>query len=130
MVDTQPLILESDKADLEELLGSPSGQAADELAGKLATARVLPREQLPAGVVTMNAEVVLRDMKSDQQLQLRLGYPDDADLAAGALSVLSPVGSAILGASEGTVVDSPAPAGSRPIAIEKVLAQPPANSEA
>lgn len=130
MVQEQLLISESDKAQLEEFGGGSPHQGTHSLREELQRATVVAPEQMPSTIVTMNSEVVLRDIESDEQMTLSLVYPDDADLAAGALSVLAPVGTAILGASEGTVVEWPVPSGTTRIAIEKVLHQPEASGDA
>jgi regulator of nucleoside diphosphate kinase len=53
-----------------------------------------------------------------------LVYPDEADILAGRLSVLAPLGIALLGARVGQVVEFDAPAGARRLKVEKVLYQP------
>jgi regulator of nucleoside diphosphate kinase len=56
----------------------------------------------------------------------RLVFPKDADVDAGAISVMAPVGMAILGYAVGDVVEWPVPSGSRRLSIEQVLYQPEA----
>jgi len=93
---------------------------------ELDRARVVPSREVSARVVTMNSRVVLRDLDSGQEFTCRLSFPDDANVDAGRLSVLAPVGTAILGYREGNVVEWKVPAGTRRIRIESILYQPEA----
>jgi len=77
-------------------------------------------------VVTMNSKVILRDLDISEEMNYCLVFPKDADIASGAISVLAPVGTAILGYREGDIVEWPVPSGKRRIRIEKILYQPEA----
>jgi regulator of nucleoside diphosphate kinase len=94
------------------------------LAGELRRARVVPRSQLPPDVVTMNSTVRLRDLETGEEETYTLVYPADADIEENRLSVLAPVGTALLGYRAGDVVEWPVPAGVSRFRIEKVLFQP------
>ena len=63
-------------------------------------------------------------MTSCETEEYTLCYPDEADVSAGKLSVLAPLGTALLGAHVGAVVEFTAPAGSRRLRIEETLFQP------
>jgi regulator of nucleoside diphosphate kinase len=80
----------------------------------------------PKGVVTMNSRVRVRDTKSDESDTYVLVYPQEADISEGRVSVLSPLGMALLGERAGKVVEFDAPAGTRRLKIERVLYQPEA----
>jgi regulator of nucleoside diphosphate kinase len=80
----------------------------------------------PRGVVTMNSRVRVRDTKSDESDTYVLVYPQEADISEGRVSVLSPLGMALLGERAGKVVEFDAPAGTRRLKIERVLYQPEA----
>ena len=90
------------------------------LAGELRRARVVPRAELPPDVVTMNAAVRLRDLETGEEETYTLVYPADADIAENKLSVLAPVGTALLGYRAGDVVEWPVPAGVSRFRIEEV----------
>lgn len=94
------------------------------LAGELRRARVVPRSQLPPDVVTMNSTVRLRDLETGEEETYTLVYPADADIGANKLSVLAPVGTALLGYRTGDVVEWPVPAGVSRFRIEEVVSQP------
>ncbi len=86
----------------------------------------MPPERIPPDVVTMNSRVVLRDLDSDETMTYTLVFPKDADIGAGAISVLAPVGTAIIGYAVGAVIEWPVPGGIRRIRIEQILYQPEA----
>ena len=98
----------------------------DELATELERAKVVKPEKIPANVVTLNSQIVVRDLDKGEEKQYRLVFPDKADISKGLISVLAPVGTAILGYCEGDEVEWQVPAGTRRFRIEKVLYQPEA----
>jgi regulator of nucleoside diphosphate kinase len=125
-------ITEFDRTRLEELIalaeqrGDQDRKDLHALAGELARAKVVPSNQVPRDVVTMNSKVVLRDTDSGEAMTYRLVFPKDADVDSGAISVMAPVGMAILGYAVGDVVEWPVPSGVRRLSIEQVLYQPEA----
>lgn len=96
------------------------------LAEELEEAEVVEPEGVPPDVVTMRSRVRVRDMVSGDLATYTLCYPVEADLDAGRLSVLAPIGTALLGYREGDVVEWPVPGGVRVLRIEKLLHQPEA----
>lgn len=121
-----------DKDRLDDLIaearefGDHSRQDLDELATELARAKVVKAEKVPANLVTLNSQVLLRDLDKNEEKQYRLVFPENANIANGSISVLAPVGTAILGYCEGDEVEWQVPAGKRRFRIEKVLYQPEA----
>ena len=124
------VIADDDRARLETLLRllaasdhyQPRSGAA--LAGELRRAKVVPRAQLPTDVVTMNTTVRMRELVTGEEETYTLVYPDEADIEANRLSILAPVGTALLGYRAGDVVEWPVPAGITRFRIEEVLFQP------
>lgn len=94
------------------------------LEGELSRARVVPADKVPSDVITMNSIVSLRDLDSDETEEMELVYPADADMAHGRISVLAPIGTAILGYRLGDVIEWRVPAGLRRLRVEEVLYQP------
>ena len=93
-------------------------------------ARIVNPERVPGNVVTMNSRVLFDDVRTGEQGTVTIVYPADVDPASGKISVLSPVGAALLGESEGTEVELPLPHGGlRRIRISNVLYQPEAEGE-
>jgi regulator of nucleoside diphosphate kinase len=72
---------------------------------------VVGHDEVPAGVVTMNSSVHCREQGSGRDYHLTLVYPKDANADAGKISILAPVGSALLGLQVGQHIDWPAPGG-------------------
>jgi len=112
-------------ASYEELPTS-SVREMSRLRRELDRARIVPSHEVSERVVTMNSRVVLTDLDSGQEFTCTLSFPDDANLDAGRLSVLAPVGTAILGYREGSIIEWEVPAGTRRFRIEKILYQPEA----
>jgi regulator of nucleoside diphosphate kinase len=94
------------------------------LEGELRRARVVPADKVPADVITMNSVVRLKDLDSNEMEELELVYPADADTAQNRISVLAPIGTAILGYRLGDVIEWPVPAGLRRLRVEEVVYQP------
>lgn len=72
---------------------------------------VVGHEEVPADVVTMNSRVHCREESSGKDYHLTLVYPQDAKADEGRISILAPVGSALLGLKVGQHIDWPAPGG-------------------
>ena len=101
-----------DLARLEQMLEAPALRqhpAAEALTEELNRANVLPPEEMPADVVKMNSQVTCVDESTGEKHTLTLVFPRDADGAPGKVSVLAPVGSALLGLSVGQSIDWPGP---------------------
>jgi len=96
------------------------------LGEELENAEVVDPGSVPPDVVTMRSRVRVLDMVSGQAATYTLCYPVEANLEAGRLSVLAPIGTALLGYREGDVVEWPVPGGVRVLKIEKLLHQPEA----
>ena len=124
------ILNQDDHERLQELLHSAFADAfrdkpyLRDLRGELDTARVVDVQDVPQDVVTMDSIVRLRDMQSRELETYTLVYPDEADIAAGKLSVLAPIGTAILGYRVGDVVRWKVPSGTSRWRIEELIYQP------
>jgi regulator of nucleoside diphosphate kinase len=87
---------------------------------ELEGAQVVPVEQMPGDVVILNSRVRIRDLSTGEPLLYTLVFPKDASVGKNRLSVLAPIGSAILGRRVGEVVESRVPAGVRYLKLEEV----------
>jgi len=95
------------------------------LRAELERAIVVSPEAIPCGVVTMNSRVRYRDEYAGVSRQIQIVYPEDANLEQGKVSVLAPVGAALLGLEAGQVIDWRFPGGeTRRLRVEEVLYQP------
>jgi regulator of nucleoside diphosphate kinase len=74
---------------------------AEELAYEIGRARVLAKGKHPQDIVSMNSEVEFRDDTSGRVQRIRLVYPDEADISLRKVSVLTPVGTALIGLRTG-----------------------------
>lgn len=132
---TRPAITLSslDLERLERLIGSLKGDAARQAAGlqaELDRAEVVDPKDVPATLVTMNSRVRFSLEGSHEQFTQTLVYPKDADGSADRISVLAPVGSALLGLSVGDAIDWPRPGGGvSKVTIEEVVYQPEREGE-
>ena len=109
MSSLPPITVSSrDLARLEAMLEAPALRqlpAAIALGEELARANVVEPADMPGDVVSMNSRVTCLDENTGETHELTLVYPQDADADAGKVSVLAPVGSALLGLSTGQHID-------------------------
>lgn len=124
-------ITETDYVKLQRLVAGRRASGADaehlnELEQELERAEVLDdNETIPPDVVTMNSEVRLMDLDSGDTRVYKLVFPSQAR-SENTLSVLAPIGTAILGYRAGSIIDSRVPRGVRRLKILEVLFQPEA----
>ena len=90
---------------------------APSLREELDRATVLPREVLPSGVVVVNSRVRFVDVDTGQEEAYVLTWPDRADGGIERISVLAPIGTALLGYREGDEISWPTPGGTRRLRI-------------
>lgn len=101
------------------------GSPAPAIKDVLDVCALVPSREVAPDVVTMHSQVLLQDTQSHQRSTLTLCYPAAAEPALGLVSVLSPVGSALLGLRVGSVARWSTPAGDeRAAAIVALLFQP------
>ena len=126
MRDHPILITELDAAKLRGLLAAFATVHRDQrhledLTSELERAVVVEPGDLPRNVVTMHARVQVADLMTGEQQELVLVFPTQADMGARRLSVLAPIGTALLGYREGDEVEWRTPGGLRRLRIEKVI---------
>jgi len=90
------------------------------LEDELDHARVVPTEEMPQNVVMLNSRVRLRDLDTGKRTVYTLVFPRDSHVGEDRLSVLAPIGTAILGRRMGDVVECSVPGGVRKLEIEEV----------
>jgi regulator of nucleoside diphosphate kinase len=93
---------------------------------ELDRAVVVSAQETPPDVVTMRTLVRIRDLESGLQGDYTLVYPWEADLDSNRVSVLAPLGTALLGYREGDEIEWRMPGGVRRLRVEKILHQPEA----
>ena len=121
-------ITTKDAARLETLLetlsadGFPGRKALEE---ELYRANVVAPEEVPPSVVTMNSTVRFVMLPSGTERRLKLVYPGKSDASEDSISILAPVGSALLGLSEGDDIRWPNPnGGTLHLVVQEVEDQP------
>ena len=125
MPKRQIIITSNDYEYLKELLSSKFTQAispSDYL--ESLEAEIVDPARVPKNVVTMNSTVKLRDLDTNEIETYTLVFPEDADIANYKLSVLAPVGTAILGQRVGDILRWRVPDGGRRPKVVRVLYQP------
>jgi regulator of nucleoside diphosphate kinase len=132
MTNREICITENDKKRLIELIrvahdfGERIRHDLKGLQEELSKAKVVASQDIPEDMVTMNSKVVLVDIDTQEEMNFRLVFPQDADVDSGFISVLAPIGTAILGYAKGDIVEWPVPSGIRRLQIKDILYQPEA----
>jgi len=115
MTTRPPIVISTVDAErLERLVESLPRDAfvgKAELESELARANVVEPRDIPPTVVTMNSTVRFKVESSKDEFELRLVYPKDADSSGRTISILAPIGSALLGLSQGDEIEWPKPGG-------------------
>ena len=121
-------ITRNDKKKLLELLTTQISSAealgphVRKLENEINKASVIEPEQAAPDLITMNSRVLLQ--LDDSEMDLWLVYPKDADVSENKVSMLSPIGTAILGYSKGDTIQWEVPSGITRILIKEILYQP------
>ena len=124
-------ITEFDRARLQTLLSDERinrrrGTRLEGLQAELERATIVKGEVLPHDVVTMNSTVELADLDTGGTDVYTLVFPEEADIDQGKVSVLAPIGTAMLGHKTGDVFEWEVPAGKRRLRVNRLLYQPEA----
>lgn len=99
------------RALVDHNLGGRNAEAAERLASELDRATLVPASELPAGVVRMHARIAFEDEDTGTRREVQLVYPEEASATEGRISVLAPIGAALLGLSAGDSIDWTLPTG-------------------
>jgi regulator of nucleoside diphosphate kinase len=111
----------------EEEFAPGSKTHLEELKSELKRAVIIEPQDIPSDVITMRSQVLLKDLSSGEEMICTLVYPDEADMLERKISVLAPIGMAILGYRESDKVEWEIPGGIALLAVEKILFQPEAS---
>lgn len=118
-----------DFSRLDQLTAAPTGggsrRVVDFLVDELSRARVVDADRIAPDIVTMHSEIVFRDEESGRERTVTLVYPNEHATHDAALSVLTPLGAALVGLAEGQTMSFETSDGTaRHVTIVKVLSQP------
>ena len=126
-------ITEVDRQRLERLIeiaGERDGAANHEYLRKLEheldRAETVAPEEVPGDLITMRSKVRLKDMNTGEEMVYTLVFPVEADSGDGKISVLAPIGTAMLGYRVGDLIEWQVPSGLRRLKVEELLYQPEA----
>jgi regulator of nucleoside diphosphate kinase len=108
------------------LWSSRDREHLEALEGELDRAHVVAPQEIPGDIVTMNSAVLVRDLDTDVEMALTLVFPSDTGLELGKISILAPVGTALLGYRVGDTIEWKVPGRVRRLRIERMLYQPEA----
>ncbi|HOW65544.1 MAG TPA: nucleoside diphosphate kinase regulator [Candidatus Paceibacterota bacterium] len=121
-------ITESDIKRLHPLIEAMKNPRDDlrSLRSELENARVVAPAEVPPDVITMNSKARLRDLETGEEMTYTLVFPSHAAIDQGRISVLAPVGTAMLGHRVGDEFEWAVPDGFVRFRVEEVLYQPEA----
>lgn len=121
-------ITEADMKRLRPLLERMKNSRDDlkVLQQELERARVVAPEEVPPDIITMNSKARVRNVVSGEVMTYTLVFPEAADIDQGKISVVAPIGTAMLGQKVGDQFEWQVPAGPVHLRVEEVLYQPEA----
>jgi len=125
-------ITEHDKQRLLRLLDERKGRSGDardnleRLREELQRATPVKPEEVPHDVITMQSTVRIRDMETGEENVYTLVFPSDENYEDRRISILAPIGTAMLGYRIGDIFEWKAPAGVMRMRVEEILYQPEA----
>ncbi len=110
MREPEIVMTRTDFRRLSALLLDPPGAIqtiADRLDEEVARARIVPRSEVGSDVVTMNTRLIVEELISNARRIVTVVYPDEVDHEEGRVSILSPLGSALIGLRVGQTIEWP-----------------------
>lgn len=126
-------ITEIDKERIKKLIdeerksGNVLSKSMKILDQEINRANIVPSHQIPTNIITMNSRVLL--YMDNEEVEISLVYPENEDWSNNMMSVLSPIGTAILGYMVGDTIEWEVPSGVTQIQIQKVFYQPEASGD-
>lgn len=103
----QLTISRQDYDKISALLDTATPQIAELLEQELSRAAIVEKEKVPQDVVTMYSEVEFIDIDSQEKQKVTLVYPPDSNIEENKISILAPVGAALIGLHVGDKIDWP-----------------------
>ena len=129
-------ITKVDLARLRRLIEAASDSGVDsntpyinKLEDELDRANIVDPKEIPMDAITMRSKVRLKDLESRKEMIYSLVFPSEADVDEGRISVLAPVGTAMIGYRVGDIIEWEVPSGLRRLKVEEVLYQPEASGD-
>jgi len=126
MKDRPIIVIDADMNRLTRLVRalkhslSRDQQQLELLDQTLENAEVRPQARVPSNVIRMNSSVRVRDFDTREKESYTLVFPEEANISRRLISVLAPLGIALLGRREGDAVEAKVPGGTRKLKVEQV----------
>ncbi len=117
----QKLILDAQSTEYRK------SEYLENLRTELNRAIIVKPQEIPPTVVTMNSTIELVDMDTNEEEVYTLVFPENADISKGKISILAPIGTAMLGYEIGDVFEWDVPAGKRRLRVGRIIYQPEAS---
>jgi len=123
-------ITDNDMKRLKELImvarefGNEGEKHLKELEDELARGKVVKSQDIPDNIITMNSKIHLLDLDTQEEMIYCLVFPDNADVAEGKISILAPIGTAMLGYKTGDIIEWKVPGGITKLEVKEILYQP------
>ena len=105
---------------------NPDKDYLKELENELNQGKIVEPKDIPKDVITMNSMVRLKDLDSEEEMTYTLVFPGIADISNNKISILAPIGTALIGYRVGDIIEWKVPAGLRKLKVEEILYQPEA----
>jgi regulator of nucleoside diphosphate kinase len=135
MTERKIHISDSDNKRLRDLLAEAryseyrGSEYLDDLEQELDRAMIVDPKKVPPNLVTMNSQVRLEDLETGEEMVYTLVYPEDADYTHNKISILAPIGTAMLGYRVGDIFEWKVPDGLSKMKIKEILYQPESSGD-
>jgi regulator of nucleoside diphosphate kinase len=135
MTERKIHITEFDNKRLRDLLTEAryseyrGSEYLDDLEQELDRAMIVDPKKVPPDLVTMNSQVRLEDLETGEDMVYTLVFPEDADHTHNKISILAPIGTAMLGYRVGDIFEWKVPEGLSKMKIKEILYQPESSGD-
>jgi len=132
MAKKQIYITDSDIKRLSELIkvarefGKEDEIYLRDLEEELNRSKVVESKAIPENIITMNSKIRIRNLDTNEEMIFQLVFPDDADSSQEKISILAPIGTAVIGYKVDDIIEWKIPVGIARLKIEEILYQPEA----
>lgn len=124
------LITEKDLTRIQHILKFQKSSDFESLEFELERATIIKDEEVPADLVTMNTKLKFLNVQDNKEMIITIVYPSDSNFSEGKISVLAPLGSALIGLRVGQEIDWTFPDGKNKILkILEIIYQPEAHEQ-
>ena len=125
-IDNKVVLLKRDYQILKDYIMNLHGMQVNErenfkrLNGELEKAKIVSEKNFPEDVIRINSQVVIKDVDNNKEMKITVVMPDHADIKEKKISVLAPIGTALIGFRKGREVSWDVPVGRKTFIIMEV----------